>query len=153
MRISTSRRDLAFHVRRAFQSRIDSLIAIILLVLPCGLLAQSHLLPSSLWAAGTLDTTHAITDSARLATITTDTGAFAPGHRDFSRYDTPGLCLAAAKWTRHVLHRTLEAHDSLFLLRETPERDILGSGGTAAIAQTCATHLQGTDTTTDRGRL
>ena len=48
--------------------------------------------------------------SARLATITTDTGAFAPGHRDFARYDNPGLCRAAALVTRedyggHLLPR------------------------------------------------
>ena len=48
------------------------------------------------------------TPEAPFTTITTDTGAFAPGHRDFSRYDVPTFCLQAARRTDELItKRTL----------------------------------------------
>lgn len=70
---------------------------------------------------------------AQLAMITTDTGAFAPGHRDFSNYDTPGLCLAAARVTRINLHHSLAAQE----IGDTLAVDTIGLGGTAPVARAC----------------
>ena len=71
-----------------------------------------------------------------LATITTDTGAFAPGHRDFARYDTPGLCLAAAHWANRVLERTLAAqalHDTVY----HSASQLIQPAGVSAVAKAC----------------
>lgn len=75
--------------------------------------------------------------AARLATITTDTGDFAPGHRDFSRYDTPGLCRAAARVTRASFRLTLEAQAAAGTMSE----DTVGIGGSAPVAHTCGAHF------------
>lgn len=71
-----------------------------------------------------------------VVTITIDTGAFAPGHRDFTRYTTPGLCLAAAQETRDVLRRTLPAQRTLLIARETLARDTIPTAVTT-IARAC----------------
>lgn len=86
-------------------------------------------------------------DSAQLATITTDTGAFAPGHRDFSRYDTPGLCRAAARWTYTVARLSNEAQ----LRRDTLLRnDTTGAGVTAAVARACGARFTLANTTSQQ---
>ena len=66
----------------------------------------------------------------RLATITTDTGAFAPGHRDFSRYTDPGLCLAATEMTRASVQLPLAA-------RVDQDNDTVGIGAAASIVRAC----------------
>jgi hypothetical protein len=71
--------------------------------------------------------------AAQLATITTDTGAFAPGHRDFSHYDTPGLCRAAARVTRASFQYSLAAQ----AVDDTLSEDTIGVGGTAPVARAC----------------
>ncbi|HXC25526.1 MAG TPA: hypothetical protein VNU46_06385 [Gemmatimonadaceae bacterium] len=43
------------------------------------------------------DTSRAMADTAQLATITTDTGALAPGHRDFAHYSSVDMCDIAAR--------------------------------------------------------
>ena len=73
----------------------------------------------------------------RLATITTDTGAFAPGHHDFSRYDSPQLCLTAAENTRQGLRRSLAVH----ALPHWTADDTVGNAGAARVARACAAHL------------
>jgi hypothetical protein len=72
-----------------------------------------------------------------LATITTDTGDLAPGHRDFARYTDIRMCLAAAAITRDVLRHSLKARDNLEKVRETPERDTLPAS-VAVAARNCA---------------
>lgn len=54
---------------------------------------------------GTSNTPSQITGSP----VTTDTGALAPGHRDFSRYHTPALCAAAVSSELQASRRTLAA--------------------------------------------
>ena len=108
---------------------------------PCFLAPQSTSLS---------DTTSHLTDSAQLATITADTGALASGNRDFSRYDAPGLCRAAALWERTVARRTLEAQASrLASLRHTPagQYDTVGTSAAAAVARACGAHFTVTSTT------
>lgn len=108
--------------------------------------AGSHLLSprpsvSTLVPRALPNTTRLDSLPARLATITTDTGAFAPGRRNFADYDAPGLCLAAATWTRTLLQRSMEAqeyHDAMLLI---PERDTVGATGVAAVARACQAHL------------
>src|SRR5579863_8208592 len=73
-------------------------------------------------------------DMAQLATITTDTGAFAPGNRDFTRYDTPGLCLVAAvivqAYSQRTLAATIQASNNYWT-------DTVGAGETATVARAC----------------
>ena len=75
--------------------------------------------------------------AAQLATITTDTGAFAVGHRDFRRYDTPGYCLAAAFAARRSLERSVASQ----LLAWRKATDTAGLGATAVIARTCGSRF------------
>src|ERR1035437_3084756 len=53
----------------------------------------------------------------RLATITTDTGAFFPGHTSFPRYTVPSLCLAAAHNTLDVVQGTIAVRTHLDTIR------------------------------------
>ena len=79
--------------------------------------------------------------SDSLATITTDTGAFAPGDREFTHYQVPGLCLAAAHNTLSVLRRSIAAHayvDSIKMI--APERETIPTG-VAAVARACGVHF------------
>ena len=74
---------------------------------------------------------------AQLATITTDTGAFAPGHHQFARYETPGQCWAAAANEQQVFARGVShIEQRLFAAFDTT-----GLGAAAAIAQTCGTRF------------
>ena len=63
------------------------------------------------WAQAQVSQTSVRTES--LASITTDTGDFAPGHRDFSRYATPLWCVSAAWWTEQRYKGKLKASTSL----------------------------------------
>jgi hypothetical protein len=71
-----------------------------------------------------------------LSTITTDTGDYAPGHHDFSKYTDIRMCLTAVANTRDVLRRTLKVWDNLELVQPTPERDTLPVG-VAQVARNC----------------
>ncbi|HXC25531.1 MAG TPA: hypothetical protein VNU46_06410 [Gemmatimonadaceae bacterium] len=99
------------------------------LISPRGLLAQSRPLVSP-------DTTHAVAVPASLATITADTGAFAPGNRDFTRFTTPVWCWAAAAHTREVLRGRLAAQTVLDTLTD-PLRDTIGAQEVAVVARAC----------------
>jgi hypothetical protein len=80
-----------------------------------------------------------------LATITTDTGAFAPGHRDFSHYDTPGLCWAAASITYANARRSLEVQAQLDTMQNL-EHDTIGLAATTSVVQRCANRFFASDT-------
>ena len=92
-------------------------------------------------SASAMDTT----SQATLATITTDTGAFAPGHRDFSRYNTPGLCRAAARETRAGFQFGVDQEvrlDTLYIdhsntIPFTGRKDTVGAGATTPVARAC----------------
>jgi hypothetical protein len=86
---------------------------------------QMNMLRMIMWQTVLPDTATGPTLPRELATITTDTGAFAPGHRDWSRYTTLEMCLAAVVHTRDVLRRSIEAQAAADLLSRTPERDTL----------------------------
>ena len=60
-----------------------------------------------------------------LASITTDTGALAPGHKTFRDYTVPGLCAAAAATTAEVLRNPLPAMQAYDTLRLMPDKDTL----------------------------
>ena len=77
------------------------------------------------------DTTDSL--AAQLAGITTDTGAFAPGHKDFAHYNVPGLCLAAAENYSALTHHSLAAQ----LFADTLDRDTVGLGATANFVKPC----------------
>jgi hypothetical protein len=91
--------------------------------------AQSTRVPSAsasqALSAETLDSLRKAhsTLPAALATITTDTGEFAPGHRDFTRYTDPLLCSIAAQNTALAQTRTLLAQARKESLRADPVRD------------------------------
>ena len=61
----------------------------------------------------------------------------APGHRDFTDYTTPGLCLGAVMTTRAVLRNSLAAIVSYDTLRRHPLRDTLPAGA-VQIARACS---------------
>jgi len=101
---------------------------------PSGLLAQAR------------------SDSAAVAAITTDTGDFAPGHRDFTRYTDPDWCLIATDQTQGVLLGTLAVKTSLDTLR--PVQDTVGIQAVAAVARACGATFLRTDTASrDRNAL
>lgn len=75
-----------------------------------------------------------------LATITTDTGAFAPGNRDFRRYTTPGWCRGAAIQVRDVLRGSPVARAILDTLVDM-QQDTVGVQAVAIIARSCGTHF------------
>jgi hypothetical protein len=78
--------------------------------------------------------THVETDS--LATITTDTGAFSPGNKNFSRY-TPWMCVAAVHQEQQVIHRSLsDLNHYEWLQVFAPERDTIAMAA-RTIAQKC----------------
>lgn len=82
-----------------------------------------------------------LTQPDSVATVTTDTGAFAPGHKTFTRYSAPGICVAAALDASDVLRRSLTAQAVLDTIRETaPTRDTLPAG-VAAVARVCGAHF------------
>ena len=124
---------------------IPSLLLGAALLVPARLPAvPSHYPRSSTWIASVLvpvDTGDTFT--AQLATITTDTGAFAPGHHDFSHYNTPGLCRAAAVGALEGFQNSLAAQrigDSLWSFG-MGKGDTIGVGATAPIARACGAHF------------
>lgn len=90
------------------------------------------------------DTTDTMT--ARLATITTDTGEFTPGHRNFADYTALDLCLSAVQSTR--AHSIISWADQQ--RRDTIYDDTTGNGVVAAVAQACGTRFTLANTPHDR---
>lgn len=133
------------HARRCVEYRT----CLTMFVLTCGsvvftsgLQAQSAKpISTSSWLA---DTTPL---PASLAAITTDTGDFAPGHRNFDRYRDPRWCLAAAQGALFIQQRTLEARTATDVLMYTPAKDTLPSVVTA-VTHACVVHLGTADTAT-----
>jgi hypothetical protein len=74
-----------------------------------------------------------LADSAQLETITTDTGAFAPGRRDFTRYTVPALCLIAARDVQRIARRSVVAN-----VAQVEGLDTIAAGQTATMARRCA---------------
>ena len=91
---------------------------------------------SSIYAESLSSSTRSATWVDSLASITTDTGDFAPGHRDFTAYQTPLLCWEAANEVRMTSRRTLAAQAVVRRLQDTPERDTLPAD-VARIARAC----------------
>lgn len=125
-------------------TRVGYAMSLTALMAPCCLVAQPHeSVPPAAdlsTSADTVDTTHAVLPP-HLATITTDTGALAPGHRDFSRYRAPQLCLAAVQTTRAALQRTLVAQATAAALQRTPQRDTVPAA-VITVARVCVAHFQ-----------
>ena len=89
--------------------------------------------------------THPVVLPARLASITTDTGAFAAGDRDFSRYPTVTFCLLAAQRRQTLLRSSVAAHTLLDTLHDL-RRDTVGTASVAAVARACGAHFTITNT-------
>ena len=101
-------------------------------------LASSGLyLPPHHWTPDQATVHDTVRDTA-LATITTDTGTFAPGHHDFSRYNTPGLCMVAAMDVRRLRQTRV---DQRFDWTGTQTIDTIGSGAASNVAQRCQAQL------------
>lgn len=129
----------------------------------CGVLSAASALSSSSalatpasvwgarWASGNTrvgDTVPQVALPPQLASITTDTGDFAPGHRDFTHYTTPWLCVAAATTTTDVLRNPLPALLSYDSLRHQPDRDTLPAQA-RAIARACGAKFTLANTSAD----
>ena len=94
-----------------------------------------HSLPSIHLRADTTPARTVLPDS--LATITTDTGVFAPGPTSFARFTVSGLCRAAALYTSIVRRQVRAAQEVLDTIRQTaPTRDTLPSQA-VALAKAC----------------
>ena len=79
--------------------------------------------------------------AARWATINTDTGDLAPGHRDFSRYNDVRLCSVAARLELAYARQTLtEREHADSIRRVAPDRDSLPSR-IANVAKACRNHV------------
>lgn len=74
-----------------------------------------------------------------LPSITTDTGDFAPGHRDFARYEAPAQCYAAVMWTEIVHRRLWVLHTDSNRYRTL--RDTVGGAAVAAVARACSARI------------
>ena len=87
-----------------------------------------------------LDSLPATRLPARWAT-STDTGDYAPGHRDFARYTTPLFCVAAARTEVQYARRTAALTAAAYVLQHTaPEQDTLPASVTR-VARTCGVHF------------
>ena len=75
--------------------------------------------------------------SVQLSTITTDTGDFAPGHRDFSRYDHVDLCAVATRNTLKSAQNTLEYQDYVKGLAHKG-LDTIGVRSSVLVGRVCA---------------
>ena len=118
------------HFRVTGNSRARALGAMIL-VLP----GAVTLFPSGTGGRAKPNTSGDTLSSTQVATITTDTGAFAPGWRDFSRYTDVGQCLVAAKDQYERGQRSLAARQrgdvaDIYM-------DTVGVGATVPIARAC----------------
>ena len=69
-----------------------------------------------------------------LSTITTDTGAFAPGPRDFASYNHPGICVGAAEVVQATFHRAVVSP----LVTDSSLTDTIGLARAAVVARACA---------------
>ena len=83
----------------------------------------------------------------RLATISTDTGEFQPGHKDFSRYSSIGFCLAAARTTNWMGQSSLASQQMML----DPQWSMHAAGTpvvgqVADIARACGSHFTVTET-------
>ena len=78
-----------------------------------------------------------VADTVDLATITTDTGAFASGWRDFSRYTNPVLCVNAARRMQMLQQRALIVQRVDDPLHARPGQDTVGQARVIAVARTC----------------
>lgn len=120
----------------------DRVLGVILLASPLGLAAQPRpsVAPVPAAVRAPVDTVpQGVAQGAtpvQLASITTDTGTFAEGHKDFQRYTTPGLCAAAAGLTAEVLRNDLAAVDVYDTLRLLPDKDTLPAKA-RAVARAC----------------
>jgi hypothetical protein len=95
--------------------------------------ASGDVRPAREAVSSTDSLTDSSADSARLATITTDTGAFAPGRRDFTRYTVPALCLVAARDVQRIARRSVAAK-----IARVQGLDTVGAGQTASLMRRCA---------------
>jgi hypothetical protein len=75
-------------------------------------------------------------DSILLSTITTDTGDFAPGNREFSRFSSPAMCLGAVDVARATLRRSVASQVN-HVLRDTVFGGETLPAGAVAVARTC----------------
>jgi hypothetical protein len=75
-------------------------------------------------------------DTVALATITTDTGYFKPGNKDFSRFLVPGMCLGATDEATEIAIRSISAQVAYGLKVATKQVDTLPSVVTQ-IARNC----------------
>ncbi|HXC24488.1 MAG TPA: hypothetical protein VNU46_01135 [Gemmatimonadaceae bacterium] len=116
--------------RRTTLGRIGSLLTLVLIA--PSLAAQ--LAPR---APQSVDSTR---QGQQLATVTTDTGEWAPGHRDWTRYTDPLLCLEAARLTREVLRGGLAVRAGYDTLQYMPEQDTLPAA-VAVTARACGTRF------------
>ena len=73
---------------------------------------------------------------AALAGISTDTGAFAPGHQDFARYTTPLECADAAALASRVARSKVSVIKTLDTLQDATG-DTIGLDQVRRVAQTC----------------
>jgi hypothetical protein len=73
-----------------------------------------------------------------------DTGDFAMGNRDFSRYVNPVMCVQAAQLTARHMASTVSAQAANEVLRYTPLRDSIPSG-VVATARACGTRFAAND--------
>ena len=74
--------------------------------------------------------------SVALAGITTDTGSFALGHQEFSRYTTPLSCVAAATWASQAARMNAAVRTILDTLQDA-SADTIGLGEVRRVAQAC----------------
>lgn len=86
--------------------------------------------------------------AANLATITTDTGAMAPGHREFSRYTRPELCLAAMIQVQSLARRSLDIRTYLDTVRDT-RQDPVGLASVRTVGHACVARLSAAGVATD----
>ena len=85
---------------------------------------------------------------SRPITISADTEIFLPGHRDFTRYTTPGWCQAAASTASFVERRTLEAQAILDTI-QSPQ-DTIGVGMAERVGKMCGAHFAATSVPTSQ---
>lgn len=76
-------------------------------------------------------------DSTPLATITTDTGALAPGNREFSRFTHPGECIVAANIAWRSNQRSIATTLARTFLRDTAAAGDTLSPAAVAVARAC----------------
>jgi hypothetical protein len=76
---------------------------------------------------------------------TIDTGAFAPGNRDFSRYTVPEMCVATVRSADESSHAVAAQYELAVLHDTAPERDTLSAQSTA-MARACGARFTLTGT-------